>query len=183
MNITDAIVQIDNLFNKELIKRIISYINTTELKPLHVSKGLDLNIRNVEGCTLNKNKNMTERILLPYITEEISKVMINYTARFKNIELQKVNQVDLLKYNPGGKYEIHMDEGPTTFRRLSCIVNLNEDYKGGDLNFYDVSYKNIIKKIKLKSGSTVFFPSNFLYPHKIEPITKGTRYSLVAWLI
>ena len=39
-----------------------------------------------------------------------------------------------------------------------------------------------IKRLKLSAGSIVFFPSNFMYPHSIEPITKGTRYSIVAWL-
>jgi predicted 2-oxoglutarate/Fe(II)-dependent dioxygenase YbiX len=39
-----------------------------------------------------------------------------------------------------------------------------------------------IKRLKLDKGSIVFFPSNFMYPHMIEPITKGTRYSIVAWL-
>jgi len=39
-----------------------------------------------------------------------------------------------------------------------------------------------VKRLKLSKGSIVFFPSNFMYPHSIEPITKGTRYSIVAWL-
>ena len=39
-----------------------------------------------------------------------------------------------------------------------------------------------VKKCKLKKGSIVFFPSNFMYPLGIEPITEGTRYSIVAWL-
>lgn len=183
MKVTDAILQVDGLFNKELINRIIKYINKVELKPLSVSKGLDLDIRNVQGRTLNKNSNMSERIFFCYIAKEINKILINYSAKFKFIELQKINQVDLLKYSPGGKYETHIDEGPTSFRRLSCIINLNEDYEGGDLNFYDVQYKKVIKKVNFKKGTVVFFPSNFLYPHKIEPITKGKRYSIVAWLI
>ena len=181
MNITDAIVQIDGLFNKELIKRTVNYINKINLKPLTISRGLDLNIRNVEGRTLNKNSNMTERILFIYLAREINKVLINYIAKFKFMELQKINQIDLLKYSPGGKYEIHMDEGPNSFRRLSCIINLNDDYEGGDLIFTDQKEKEI-KRLKLSKGSVVFFPSNFMYPHGIQPITKGTRYSIVAWL-
>ena len=183
MKVTDAILQIDNLFSEQLIERIIKYINKVELKPLNVSGGLYLNIRNVEGRTLNKNSNMSERILFCYIAQEINKILVNYTAKFKFIELIKICQVDLLQYSPGGKYETHIDEGPTSFRRLSCIINLNNDYEGGDLNFYDMKYENVIKTIKMKKGTTVFFPSNFLYPHKIEPITKGRRYSIVAWLI
>ena len=39
-----------------------------------------------------------------------------------------------------------------------------------------------VKRCKLNKGSIVFFPSNFMYPHGIEKITEGTRYSIVAWL-
>ena len=60
-------------------------------------------------------------------------------------------------------------------------MNLNDDYEGGDLIFGDQKLKEI-KRIKLKAGSVIFFPSNFMYPHGIEPITKGKRYSVVAWL-
>ena len=35
---------------------------------------------------------------------------------------------------------------------------------------------------KLKAGETIMFPSNFLYPHSIKKITKGTRYSMVSWV-
>ena len=66
-------------------------------------------------------------------------------------------------------------------RHISLIMNLNENYNGGDLVFFD-NKNNETKRIELKEGSVVMFPSNFLYPHKIEPITKGTRYSIVAWL-
>ena len=38
------------------------------------------------------------------------------------------------------------------------------------------------KRCKLKKGSIVFFPSNFMYPHSIEPIKKGIRHSIVAWI-
>ena len=93
----------------------------------------------------------------------------------------KMNQIDFLRYTPGGKYEIHTDHYTTSTRALSIIINLNDDYEGGDLIFTD-QHKKEIKRCKLGKGSIVFFPSNFMYPHSIQPITEGTRYSLVAWL-
>jgi predicted 2-oxoglutarate/Fe(II)-dependent dioxygenase YbiX len=93
----------------------------------------------------------------------------------------KINQIDLLKYSIGGKYETHTDHYTKSIRHLSIIMNLNDDYEGGDLIFTDQKEKEI-KRLKLGKGSIVFFPSNFMYPHGIQPITKGTRYSIVAWL-
>ena len=60
-------------------------------------------------------------------------------------------------------------------------MNLNDDYEGGDLIFTDQKEYEV-KRLKLGKGSIVFFPSNFMYPHSILPVTKGTRYSIVAWL-
>jgi predicted 2-oxoglutarate/Fe(II)-dependent dioxygenase YbiX len=76
---------------------------------------------------------------------------------------------------------VHTDHYTTVARHLSIIINLNDSYKGGDLVFFDQKEKETMK-LKLGKGSIVFFPSNFMYPHSIQPITKGTRYSIVAWL-
>ena len=87
----------------------------------------------------------------------------------------------MLKYSKGGKYEVHTDHYSNTPRHLSIIINLNDNYEGGDLIFTDQQLKEI-KRLKLGKGSVTFFPSNFMYPHSIQPITEGTRYSIVAWL-
>jgi|TARA_B100001250_G_C19730466_1_gene758216 predicted 2-oxoglutarate/Fe(II)-dependent dioxygenase YbiX len=58
---------------------------------------------------------------------------------------------------------------------LSFILNLNDDYEGADLYFWE----NHI--IKLGKGDIVMFPSLFLYPHGVTEATKGTRYSAVSW--
>jgi len=34
----------------------------------------------------------------------------------------------------------------------------------------------------MKIGEMIIFPSNFLFPHEIKPIKKGTRYSFVSWV-
>ena len=58
---------------------------------------------------------------------------------------------------------------------LSILGCLNEDYEGGELIMWD-DYK-----VGLKTGDFLVFPSNFLYPHRVSPVTSGTRYSLVSW--
>jgi len=59
---------------------------------------------------------------------------------------------------------------------LSIVGVLNEDYEGG--NFVMCTDE----VITLKTGDLMIFPSNFLYPHKVETVTKGTRYSFVSWV-
>ena len=73
-------------------------------------------------------------------------------------------------------------------RKISMTLNLTDpnEYSGGNLKF-DFGLHNkktdrshVCKEIRPK-GSIIFFPS-FTH-HTITPITKGTRYSLVTWLL
>jgi predicted 2-oxoglutarate/Fe(II)-dependent dioxygenase YbiX len=143
--------------------------------------GLNKNIRNVKGYHLNYKKSKIEDFYWNYIKQEIERLYTFYKAKFPKMTSSKINQIDLLKYSVGAKYEIHTDHYTTTARHLSIIMNLNDEYEGGDLVFTDQKEKEI-KRLKLGKGSIVFFPSNFMYPHGIQPITKGTRYSIVSWL-
>lgn len=59
---------------------------------------------------------------------------------------------------------------------LTCIGMLNDGYEGGDFIMFDND------KIELKKGSIMIFPSIFLYPHRVEPVIKGVRYSFVTWV-
>lgn len=58
---------------------------------------------------------------------------------------------------------------------MSAVAILNDDYVGGEF----VMWTDTV--IPLKKGDLIIFPSNYLYPHKVEPITSGVRYSAVTW--
>tara|TARA_R110000772_G_scaffold63647_1_gene142424 strand:+ start:159 stop:704 length:546 start_codon:yes stop_codon:yes gene_type:complete len=180
MDHLEAIVEIKNVVSTEFINKIIPLTNHRAKKNLTVRGGLDKNIRNVKGHQLTFNT-PTELFYWNYIKNEIEKLYTYYKIKFPQMQSIKINQIDLLKYSPGGKYEIHTDHYTDSPRHLSIIINLNDNYEGGDLVFTDQKGKEI-KRLKLGKGSIVFFPSNFMYPHGIQPITKGTRYSIVAWL-
>ena len=180
MDHTEAIVEIKNIINPKFIKKIIPLIQHKAKKNLTVSSGLKKEIRNVKGYHLNF-ETPTNIFYWNYIKSEIERLYSFYKIKFPLMSSHKINQIDLLKYYPGGKYEIHTDHYTTSNRALSVIINLNNGYEGGDLVFTDQKEKEI-KRLKLGKGSIVFFPSNFMYPHGIQPITKGTRYSIVSWL-
>tara|TARA_R100000697_G_scaffold121409_1_gene148439 strand:- start:2922 stop:3107 length:186 start_codon:yes stop_codon:yes gene_type:complete len=59
---------------------------------------------------------------------------------------------------------------------------LNNDYEGGEICFRypDTTGEWLIDK---KPGRIIVWPSNFLYPHRVKPVTKGTRYSVVSWAL
>ncbi len=59
---------------------------------------------------------------------------------------------------------------------LSIIGVLNDNYEGGELVMFED------KTIHTQAGDLIIFPSNFLFPHEIKPVTKGVRYSYVSWV-
>jgi len=81
----------------------------------------------------------------------------------------------VLKYENSGFLPAHTDQGVST-RTLSVLVYLNDNYEGGNITF-----PNSKVSLKPEAGSMIFFPSNFLYVHQIEPITNGIKYSLPNW--
>ena len=73
-------------------------------------------------------------------------------------------------------------------RKLSVTVSLEDGdkYEGGNLEFdlrnRDDSKSHILSATEARAkGSIIVFPS-FVW-HRVTPVTKGTRYSLVIWSI
>tara|TARA_R100000479_G_scaffold174744_2_gene123785 strand:+ start:675 stop:1232 length:558 start_codon:yes stop_codon:yes gene_type:complete len=184
MDHTEAIVKLDNVINPDFIKNLIKFTKIKAVKYLSIRKAtIDKSIRNVRGYTILPESfcSATDQAFWNYVKFEIERVYPMYKAKFPYMLSSKINQIDFLRYTSGGKYEIHTDHYTTSIRALSIIINLNDNYQGGDLIFTNQNKKEV-KRFKLGKGSIVFFPSNFMYPHSIEPITEGTRYSVVAWL-
>jgi PKHD-type hydroxylase len=80
-----------------------------------------------------------------------------------------------------GHYDWHQDAGGITSspRKLSIVIQLSdlEDYEGGDLQI--LTSREPCAVVKEKGLSTVF-PSYIL--HRVTPVTKGVRKTLVAWI-
>ena len=90
-------------------------------------------------------------------------------------------ELQLIEYDEGDYYDYHMDMGDkaTAYRKLSVIIQLSDPdtYEGGDVVF------NHGKEDTLPRDQGMFcvFPSYVL--HKVTPVTKGKRYSLVSWIM
>ena len=87
------------------------------------------------------------------------------------------------KYDQDKKMALHCDHIQSMFDgekkgipTLSVLGVLNDDYKGGEFIMFDDT------EIKFDKGDVLVFPSLFLYPHKVEPVKSGTRYSYISWV-
>lgn len=108
--------------------------------------------------------------------ETFDPVEKNYMSLF-NISLKSHNPYKILKYNTGGKFDSHMDDGGGNFRRVSTVYYLNDDYEGGELCFPQFGIE-----LKPKAGDMVIFPSSYVYSHSVNPVISGNRYSIASWL-
>jgi len=105
-------------------------------------------------------------------------VIKQYNENFSNCCIQEDSGYELLRYKEGQFYVQHTDSFRERPRAVSCSFAINDDYEGGEWGFWDRE-----KVVKLKKGSAILFPSNFMYPHEIMPVTKGVRHSVVTWFI
>jgi len=117
-----------------------------------------------------------------------------------NFDWLRSESCQFTKYKHNQYYDWHCDswdkpyekEGPEKgmIRKLSvtCQLTDSSEYSGGELQFDTRSYdphmrdedKHVItSKEILPKGSIVVFPS-FVW-HRVQPVTRGTRYSLVIW--
>lgn len=79
-------------------------------------------------------------------------------------------------------YTWHLDRGPGNSispRKLSLVIQLSDpsEYEGGELEIFDAPEPTQVIKQK---GLVVAFPSFIL--HRVTPVTKGIRKTLVVWL-
>jgi len=119
------------------------------------------------------------------ITDNLRSVILEYIT-FYNFDWfgnwQGYTSIKLFQYLPQQSMQLHCDHVRDIFdgeRKgvpiFSVVGALNDDYSGGELIMFD-DYK-----IEINQGDVIMFPSNFLYPHRVFPVTEGIRYSYVSW--
>ena len=120
-----------------------------------------------------------------FIIENLHSAILEYVESFEFDwfgSWEGYSAIKFLRYFPGQTMQNHCDHIHDLFdgeRKgipiLSIIGILNDDYEGGELIMFED------EKIDTKKGDLLIFPSNFLYPHEVTPVTKGVRYSYVSW--
>jgi PKHD-type hydroxylase len=140
------------------------------------------------------DENWIYKEIQPYVHQANQNANWNFDWDFSE-------KAQFTKYGEGQFYGWHSDSYAKPYegekgdnlkgkiRKLSMTVSLNDpsEYEGGNLEFdfrnrtdyeFTKSSKNLCTEIR-PQGSVIVFPS-FVW-HRVTPVTKGTRYSLVLW--
>ena len=112
-------------------------------------------------------------------------------------EIKAAESSQITRYKKGGFYNFHRDgagcnlskyNNPTNafmhdhVRKLSMTVLLSNSFEGGDFEFTSYGKEEcIITPVEMNQGDIVVFPS--WMEHRVAPVTKGIRYSLVTWFV
>lgn len=181
----DYIMVVENAVNSALCDAIIKEFSNTDEWQQTVIAGeeVNLNIRSAKTIVMSfphvMDKNPEVRYKLDkYLFDSAGYAISKYREKFKACNIQEDSGYELLRYQEGQFYSQHTDSFKAKPRAVSCSFALNDDYQGGEWGFFDRE-----KIIKAPKGSAIMFPSNFMYPHEIMPVTKGVRYSIVTWFI
>jgi predicted 2-oxoglutarate/Fe(II)-dependent dioxygenase YbiX len=180
--LSDYIVVLENVLPNDLIKAIErEYLQSDDWISAITSGGLNANTRNCSTIGISFSSIIQKNpVLRANIDAEIhiatQKIIRKYRGRFKTVQIEADTGYDLLRYETGQFYTEHTDSFTQIHRSLSCSIALNDDYEGGEFAFFGREVK-----YKIPKGSAILFPSNFMYPHEIMPVTSGTRYSIVTW--
>ena len=118
------------------------------------------------------------------ILSRVGKKYFQYlNNQFYRYDLKNLFEFQLIKYYVGGNYNWHCDYGVAPDRRfvrkLSMTMQLSppDDYEGGELQLVD--YGNHLVMMEKYLGRVLVFDSKV--PHKVWPVTWGTRFALVGW--
>ena len=130
--------------------------------------------------------------ITPELQQLLTPIMIQAGARYNqkySYPCEKTGQImnkfSSIRFNRYGKGQImrqHHDHIHSLFDGnekgipvLSFILNLNDNYEGADLFFWE----NHV--VPLGKGDIIMFPSLFLFPHGVTEAREGVRYSAVSW--
>jgi PKHD-type hydroxylase len=175
-------------FTKDECDAIIQFGELAEFEKGRVGGGAD------EEGRVDEEARETDIVWLPPTNDNdwIMKKLVAIAARINydkfQVDLTAFDGFQYSKYQVGGHYEWHVD--PMTkpidcnmHRKLSFSLMLTEpeDYEGGELLISPTGKDGNIASLKPAKGDLIAFYS--FMPHKVAPVTKGERISLVTWAL
>ena len=163
----------DNIFKEETLDVFLKICNSNHFhyegaKVLTSNGGqsLDTNIRNVKSMGLSNlySKSLTTAHWASLLLNKFTSGIKTYITDLNMDDFGcRINDIQVLKYVPGGHYKFHIDDNTNIHRVLSLICTEE------------------VLKVEKKKNRLIIWPSNFMYPHSVTPVLKGIRYSVVAW--
>ena len=185
----------DNIFSDEEINEIVNtFTNKTEdatvvLDTINNSV-VDDNVRRSKTHFISPTQENS------WIFTRINQAVYELNELFFNYDLSGYGSIQYTEYKASeqGFYDWHMDasfqehrtidELNMALRKLSFIIFLDQhgvDFEGGTFLINNSTESKASEPSSVNKGTIIVFPSFLI--HKVTPVTKGTRRTLVGWVI
>jgi PKHD-type hydroxylase len=120
--------------------------------------------------------------VLPEMYKTLDKVMKQTNGNHFGFEgMQITEPAQFTEYSNGGFYDWHIDsdvecskEPPVRKISMTCLLSRDDEFEGGGLELMSEG-----KFARPKQGHAIFSAS--FIRHRVVPVTRGTRRSLVMW--
>lgn len=127
------------------------------------------------GAPVTKESVMRKKYYNHSIRTNVEAVVEEYTNEY-GIKILTRDTPQLMQYEEGCFFDWHLDDGPSVERTVSFCYYMSTDYDGGEIEF-----KYFPVKHKPKANELIVFPSNYIYMHRVNPVTRGIRYAVISW--
>lgn len=189
---THSWVYWDDMFTHTELDNIVSYCENAGLERSKViGEDNKEKIEKVRRCDIKFHPRNNETA---WIFDRINDIIIRVNSLYYGFELNGYDAFQYTSYNSAekGNYNWHMDthlgirDLPNNMpqpRKLSMSLMLNDpetDFRGGEFEL-NTGREEHAEKLPFKKGRAVFFPSFLI--HRVKPVTKGFRKSLVVWVV
>jgi len=119
---------------------------------------------------------------MPEMYKQIEQIMLQTNGNHFGFDGMRLTEpAQYTEYPVGGFYDWHIDsdvncahEPPIRKISMTCLLSDESEFEGGGLELMSDG-----KIVKPKQGQAIFFAS--FIRHRVVPITKGIRKSLVMW--
>ena len=185
--IADFVWHGQEVVDPELCDKILDeYANTNYWEATLTGSGHDPDARRCEQICISEQSIIAEdnSDTRKQLDDQMFEVVQNLIGLYQEahpefeLEIQEDSGYELLKYEEGDFYIEHTDSFKEQPRALTVIVSMNNAYEGGEVALFN---RELVYKLDV--GDVIMFPSNFMYPHEIMPVTQGTRFSIITWVV
>ena len=172
------IFSIPNVITKQEVNKITSSLAKSEFDDGKLTAGWHAKL-------VKNNQQLSKQTTLgKQLTEQIQSALNRNNLFQTAVRPKSIHSILFSRYDVGMSYDRHVDNALMSNGRMwrtdisfTIFLSSPSEYEGGELVIESADDE---KSYKLEAGSAIIYPATTL--HRVNPVTKGTRFVAVGWV-